>query len=186
MKSHEWHQSFYSLLLTEIKDQDELVRLQNAAIVLLQNGTYSTGSDCFFPGDTIDVEDLLPRIDARVYTQGKNTSQRSNSRKFLEEIGVRTVGAFELVESILKKRYRSVVIVPDKRTHELDLNRFIALVNEDPSKANIFQGYKLFERADGAWVEPDAIFLDRPFRDTGLSSYFATDKTVRIGLLSQW
>src|SRR5207244_1336321 len=104
-KPPEWHQRLYSLLYAEFSPQGACRRFKDLKIVRLSDGSYGAGSECFFPGAGVEHDDVLPRVDAAVYTSGKSKLQQENARKFLAEIGVREVGEAEQVEAILKQRY---------------------------------------------------------------------------------
>ncbi len=163
-----WHQQLYSLLHAEIGPHAGDWRFKDLRVVRLGDGNYSVGSKCFFPSDGIEHDEVLPRVDARVYTSGKSKTQQENARKFLEEIGVREVGEEEQIEAILNRRYTNANVKPKKR----DLKRFIALVEKDSSKARLFADYFIFEGNDGNWHKPIGVFLDQPFMDTGLRFYY--------------
>jgi hypothetical protein len=167
-KPVEWHQTLYSLLYTELSPPVRSQRLKALRIVRLSNGHYSAGNKCFFPGEGIELDEVLLRVDAGTYTSGKNKTQQDSARKLLEEIGVRNVGEAEQVEAILRHRYINAKLQPKKQ----DLERFIALVERDPSKAGLFANYFIFQGKDGLWRKPDGVFLDQPFMDTGLSAYY--------------
>jgi hypothetical protein len=167
-KSTDWHQQLYSLLYKELEPEGDLDRLNDAQLVRLNDGSYSAGIECFFPSDAWFDDDVLLRVDSDVYTCGKSKVQQANARKFLEEIGVREVGEAEQVEAILVKRYCSEEVVPDAK----DLERFIELVEKEPSKAKIFKDYQIFRRVDGKWGKPSQVYLDVPYVETHLAAYY--------------
>ena len=111
--------------------------------------TTASAVNCFFPSEGVEHDEVLPRVDARVYTSGKNKTQQENAKKFLEEIGVRDVGEAEQIEAILKQRYTN----PNVKPKSQDLKRFIALVEKDSSKANLFREYFIFEGNDGSMAQ---------------------------------
>jgi hypothetical protein len=167
-QSVEWHQRFYSLLSAELSTTYELSRVVKSRIVRLAGGTYGIGSECFFPGDGLEEDEVLPRVAIGVYTSGKGKAQQENARKFLESIGVREVGEKEQVEALLNQRYTAAELKPRKQ----DLLRFISLVEKDPSSVKLFADYYIFERKDGKWGKPAQVFLDEPFLNTGLQAYY--------------
>ena len=167
-KPLEWHQRLYSLLSAELSPSGGCRHLKGRSIVRLSNGEYSVGSNCFFPSDGVEHDDVLPRVDSGVYTAGKSKPQQLNAKKFLEEIGVREVGEAEQVEAILKQRYTRDNFKPKKQ----ELKRFITLVETEPKRARLFADYFIFEGQDGKWHQPDGIFVDLPFMETGLSAYY--------------
>ncbi|MDO9012003.1 MAG: hypothetical protein Q7U78_09395 [Gallionella sp.] len=173
-KSVEWHQEMYALLYTDYllnagwQKDSRINNLKKLRIIRLSNNDYSISAQCFFPNDGIEQNDVLPRVDIRTYTAGKKKGQQESAKKFLEEIGVREVGEAEQVEAILKQRYTKINRKPSKK----DLKRFIALLEKEPDKANLFTSYFIFESQDGKWGQPCQIFLDQPFMDTGLNAYY--------------
>jgi hypothetical protein len=167
-KPMDWHQKLYSLLYVELSPDGGCRGLAGLKLVRLSDGSYSVGSKCFFPSDRDQQDDALPRVDVGAYTSGKSKTQQENARKLLEEIGVRKVGEAEQIEAILKQRYTSAASKPNKQ----DLKRFIALTENDPTKASLFGNYFIFEGKDTKWRKPSGVFLDQPFVDTGLSAYY--------------
>ena len=71
----------------QITDQWKLL-----SIVRLSEGSYACGSGCFFPGKGLASDDVLPRVDARVYSSGKDRGQRQMAKRFLIDVGVRGRG----------------------------------------------------------------------------------------------
>ncbi len=169
-----WFQELYSLLYADYlsnagwKKDGCIKMLKSLRIVCLSDGNFSVGTKCFFPSDDVEHDEVLPRVEAGVFTSGKSKVQQENAKKFLGEIGVREVGEAEQVEAILKKRYTKTNLTPRKK----DLKRFVALVEKEPDKAKLFSNYHIFECKDEKWRRPSWVFLDQPFMDTGLSAYY--------------
>ena len=90
----------------------------------------------------------------------------------LIEIGVRDVGEAEQVEAILKQRYTRPAEVPDEKTYQKDLRRFVSLVEKEPDKAKLFSDYFIFNCKGDQWCHPSGVFLDNPFMETGLAAYY--------------
>ena len=168
MKTDEWHQKCYALLYKELVPYDDFSRLKELRIVRLENGQYSVGRKCFFGREGEKPYEEFPEVEIGVYTAGKDKAEQESARKLLEAIGVRHVGEGELVEGVLKKRYCADALQPSLE----DMERFVALVEREPSRATLFRDYYIFQRADGYWGRPDQVFLDAPFLDTGLSTYY--------------
>lgn len=165
--SIEWHQQFYALLY---KDTDEdLFRPRDLKIICIGNGNYDIGSKCFFPMEGNDAADELLYVDASVYSSGKSKQQQDDARQLLKRAGVREAGETELVDSILKQRYTKENFKPKKQ----DINRFIKLVEMKPDQAKLFGDYFIFEVSKGSWQKPKHIFLDQPYKDTGLNSWYS-------------
>lgn len=185
-KPLDWHQRLYSLLSEHFarRDYPGLFYAKSFKIVRLSDGGYSTGSRCFFPGDGVEHDDVMPRVARGVYMSGKNEQQQKGARAFLEEIGVREIGEAQQVEAILQQRYCGASPKPKKT----DLKRFVALVEDDRKQAEIFSGYFIFECADGLWRQPQRVFLDNLFLDTGLSAYYDAieDSSPKKALASRY
>lgn len=167
-KPIEWHQEFYALLNKELADDSQLKQLEDMQIVRLGTGAYSIGGQCFFPTATVEHDDKFPRVAKGVYSSGKSAAQQEEARDLLESIGVREVGENEQVEAILKERYGKTNFTPKIE----DLPRWVALVEKDAESAKLFRDYFILQRDDGKWGTPGAVFLDKPFLDTGLSTYY--------------
>jgi hypothetical protein len=170
-----WHQQMYALLRAEISATPEYKRkhaveqLKKLRLVRLSDDNYSLGTECYFAGEGIKHDELLPRVAAGAYSSGKSKTQQAEAKKLLEEIGVREVGEKEQVEAILKQRYTAESFQPKMK----DLTRFIALVESDPQQAKLFADYFIFKRADGKWGQPGQTYVDGPLLDTGLSAYYS-------------
>lgn len=173
-KPVDWFQELYSLLYADYLSsagwkKDGCIKvLKSLRIVRLSNGNFSVGTKCFFPGDGVEHDEVLPRVEASVFTSGKSKVQKENAKRFLGEIGVREVGEAEQVEAILKQRYTKANLTPKKT----DLKRFVALVEKEPDKAKLFSNCHILERKDEKWGTPSQVFIDEPFMDTGLSAYY--------------
>lgn len=175
-KSIEWHQQMYALFFRELKGRRELGALKDATIIRLGTGEYSNGS-CFFPDDRIEHDEVLPRVDRRVYSSGKSKMQQEEARRFLDEVGVREVGEREQIEATLKTRYTSEAEIPNNKTYFSDLSRFIALVEKEPDCNELFQEYYIFKSAPETWHTPNEIYLDAPFLETDLHEYYPLVET---------
>jgi len=181
-KTDGWHQQLYLLLgdflsnapsspYYEARNRKE--KLAEICIVRLSDGTYSVGCECYFPSDGVEHDDLIPRVAKGVYTSGKNEEHKKKAKDFLEKIGVRELGEVEQVEAILKSRYSQAAADNNTFNPELkELNRFIALVEKDSSQANLFIEHFIFKLADGDWGKPCQAYLDSPFLETGLTTYY--------------
>jgi hypothetical protein len=168
-KSSEWHQQLYSFLLKEDHSNGYFWSLKNASIIRLSNGTYSKANDCYFPDETDEWDENLPRVDRKVFTSGKSKLEQESAKKLLEALGVRQVGEAEEIEAILKKRY----VRGNLKPLAADLNRFVALFEKDPNKAALFKPYLIFETTkDGHWNVASEFYIDAPYMDTGLDAWY--------------
>lgn len=168
----EWHQQMYSTLYKELNEDNDFYRLEYVRIVRLRDGSYSIGKSCYFPGNGVEHDETLPRVNSQTYLSGKKKTQQATARMFLEKIGVREVGETEEIEGILKSRYTYEANIPNKETYFKDLRRFIKLVEQNPTKAGKFEGFDIFKRADDMWSKPSQVYLDSPYLRTGLSVYY--------------
>ena len=169
-KPDEWHQKLYALLHREW--DGGIHQLKYLCIVRLSTNEYMVGSECYFPAEDVREDSILPRVAIGTYTSGRNRTDQIGARNFLESIGVREVGEFEEVESILKQRYSEEATAPSKRVYVKDLRRFISLVEGDPKTDTVFSDYWIFEREDGKWARPDQVYLDSPYFETELRMFF--------------
>lgn len=172
-KPQDWHQALYALLYSELASTSSLSRIKKCRFVRLFGGSYSTGNLCFFPDEGNQYDEALPRVDIAIYSSGKSQNQQQNAKKFLEEIGVRTVGEAEQVSAILDHRYTREVAIANDRAYLKDLRRFISLVEKEPSRATMFHNYFIFECEDEHWRQPSQVYLDQPFLKTGLGTFYA-------------
>jgi hypothetical protein len=187
-KPLEWHQKLYAALYRELEPEDELDRVAELCLARISTGEYLVGADAYFPAGDITNDPLLPRVALETYTSGTNKKEQDSARKLLEAIGVREVGEAEQVQVILQQRYSRESELPDSHTHEADLKRFVALIEEDPSCATLFSDFFIFERVDGEWGQPDEVYLDSPFLNTGLKSYYDAlgEESQRAALASRY
>ena len=176
-KSDEWHQRLYALLgdflsnapsypryvATERKD-----KLSNLRIICCSDDEYRVGSECYFPSDGIEYDELMPRVAKGIYSSGNNKQEQEKARKFLEDIRVREVGEVEQIEAILKQRYSKGSIKP----LEQDIERFIGLIEKELEHASLFSEYYIFKLENEKWGKPRIVFLDAPYLKTGLRVYY--------------
>lgn len=172
-----WHQRLYALLHRNPETAFLSLVRGTARIVRLSDGNYSTGKNCYFPDESLAPNAHLPTVDPAVYTSGKNESQQSDARQFLISAGVTEIGERQLVKAILDEHYsyQSTVKPPTKaarKTHLKHLARFIALNHEDPDSENLFSGHRFLIGEDGNWHNPEELFLDMPYLETGLNGYY--------------
>ena len=170
-KPVEWHRALYALFYREL--EDKLHRFDDICIVRRLDGEYGTGSESYFP--TLETrEDLIhPRVAEDTYAGGGTKTEQTRARAFLEGIGVREVGPHEQVETILKQRYTDTAAERPWATYEADLQRFVALIEENRNARFLFSDYHVFQQEDGQWNRPGGVYLDAPFLKTGLTEYFA-------------
>lgn len=169
-KSPEWLQQCYVLLHDETVQSGLLRKLKSLKIVRLRDGFFGVAAHCFFEND--HTGDGMPTVDPLVYSSGKSKPQQEKAKNFLSDLGVRELGEAEEVELILKARYTKEAAIPDDKTYQRDLKRFVALVKQQPEKARLFANYYIFLGDDDQWHTPDGIYLDQPYKQTDLSAYY--------------
>jgi len=174
-KSVKWHQNFYSLLYDVFTNYNSFIRTYNydmlnkMKIVRLSDGNYSVGSECYFPTDDVEHDDVLPRVDKRIYETGKEKNPNLKPRDFLEKIGVSDVDEEEEMKGLLKSKYRW----PNTSGHTIkDLSKFINFLDKFPANADIFSMFYILKDIYGNWRKPSEIFIDMPSFKTGLSLYY--------------
>lgn len=166
-KAAPWHQKLYALLSQEVEDL--LHDFQDVFFVRCRGNNYCRSSDCYLPVAGKDYGDELSLVDERVFTSGNSISQQGDSRNFLRSIGIREVSEAVYIEDVLRQRYGRWSSKPSDK----DMERFVALVEAEPSAARLFANYQIFQIEDGRWLKSSEIFLDQPFIATGLSAWYA-------------
>ena len=170
-KPNEWNRALYALLNREF--QDELHRFDDLCITRISDGDYRRGKEAYFPTSETQDDLILPRVAEDTYAGGGTTAEQTHARAFLEGIGVREVGELQQIEAILDRRYTDPARVPPWDIHESDLRRFIALVEKDRGTSSLFKDYFIFQGPDRLWSRPGSLYLDTPYLETGLQSYYA-------------
>ena len=169
-KPADWHRTLYALLNRGMAEHLDL--FQDVCIVRRSDGEYGTGSECYFPTPETREDPIHPRVDENTYAGDGSRTEQTHARAFLEGIGVREIGEYQEVEAILRHRYADPACTASWKIHESDLRRFIALMDEDKAASSLFEEYVIFQGADGQWYRPNGIYLDAPYLDTGLATYY--------------
>ncbi|EIN00412.1 hypothetical protein WQE_15316 [Paraburkholderia hospita] len=189
-KSDEWHQRLYAMLFKLLEDDGDFSVLEDAKIVRLSDGSYSRADGVFFPSGPATPDDPFPRVAASVLSSGSRKAQQVHARKLLEELGVREVGEAEEIEQILANRYAKGSKFPADDIYVADLRRFVTFLEAKPAEARRFQGAFVFKvKADKpSWATAAAVYLDRPFKETGLRAYHdkIPDRAQKRYPLSEW
>ena len=192
-KPDEWHQDLYGFLgdfLSHAPSSPLYVarerkdKLSNLCVVRCSDGEYRTSSECHFLDNGVEsnVErEKAPRekfhyVAKEVYSSGQNKHQQQKSREFLEKIGVCEVDEVERTKAILKQRYEDPDTMIPSELHEEDIKRFIAFVEKEPTKADLFKNYHIFNTTDGEGCTVNWVFLDSPYLETDLSTYYEDSK----------
>ena len=194
----QWHQDLYVLLSDFLSSapsspfyiaRERKEKLSNLCIVRCSDDEYRVGSECHFPNDDVKSEpqeenaqqEEFHYVAKGVYSSGQNKNQQKKARAFLEDIGVCEVDEAERIKTILRQRYEDPDTVIPSKLHEEDMKRFISLVESNPDKVSLFEGYnifntfEIFNTSGGNWPTP-LIFLDSPYLETGLQVYYEDDE----------
>lgn len=193
----------FSIRWNYIEGQQYRTILEKLRIVRCSDGIHRSGRECHFLNDDaepdVDLfsdalaleeetqlqiqdedghEEHFYYVAKGVYSSGQNNDRQKKAHEFLETIRVREVDEAERIKMILKQRYARESIKP----READLERFIKLVETDPIKAELFKSYPIFQNDRDLdnkrwWASPEKIFLDSPYLDTGLTTYYEAIKT---------
>ena len=179
-KPAEWFQSFYAFLInnvvSEYDEEFDYLRPDCWRILRLSSGELASSVHCYFPN--AEATRLgIQVIDNATYTSGKNKSQQKKARKFLESVGVSDVGETEEITHVLMTRYGNESGEVDDLTHATDLKKFWEYLSKHPMDKEMFSGFKIFRNYSEDWSEPWNIYIDQPFKLTGLSSYYRKFKT---------
>ena len=191
-KPNEWHQDLYVLLGDFLLrspssrpyiERERREKLSNLRIVCCNDGEYRTGSECHFLDDVeFEIEKENAQLEEfhyvakGVYSSGQNRNQQQKAREFLQKIEVCELDEGERVKAILRQRYEDSDTEISPKLHEEDMERFIALVEKEPDKAVLFKGYYIFNTTGGEGYTANWVFLDSPYLETGLSTYYEDNK----------
>lgn len=183
-KDEKWHQRLYAFL------SDDAYRFSEFCIVRCQDSQYRTGEECHFLIDDVKYKpqagetqhEHFHYVAKEVYLSGKNKNQQEKAREFLKDIGVCEVDEAERIKAILRQRYEDPDTEIPTKLHEEDMKKFIALVEKEPDRVDLFEDYHIFrtvgwESFDRCpYHEASIIFLDSPYLETGLNACYEDDE----------
>lgn len=184
-KPDDWHQLLYATLYSYCEEPISSNRplrivkyehLHDSKIVRLANGGHQSAQHVYFATGPIAADDHFPRVSESVLTVGTRKVQQENARKFLEKIGVRTPGEADELTLILRQRYAKGSTRPSDEIYLADLRRFISYAEKNPDDYQQFSDAFILRisKADSDkiwWATAAAVYLDSPFKGTGLSAY---------------
>lgn len=184
-KSDNWLLRFYALL-GEASEYGGLSPNSdlNLIRVLHEDTVEHVGvSEAFLPPtDAIELPSDVRLVKLETYNAGRSDAQKASARKFLESAGVRVFDTREVVKRKLEK-YNKRPARYLKNQYIQDIQLFIEYSKSD---AGILVWYKKYPflrgvTADGEeqWCKPQELYLDRPYRDTGLQNLFE-DQTISL------
>ena len=189
-KTDEWHQLFYATLYGFLAEDEDFSDLEDTKIVRLNDGSYSRADKVYFPSDHSPPSDPFPRVSGSVITAGSRKALQADARKFLEALGVREVGEAEEISLILTRRYANESDIPEDEVYLADLRLFIGFLERNPAERGLFRNsYVLRTKSDDElWCLPQSVYIDQPFKETGLRSFHeAIPTSVRKKYaLSDW
>ena len=165
-----WHQRLYALLFQELGGERCRITFAATVIVRTEDGGYRKGSESFFHNADIAGDPQFPCVDHDILKEGERKEDIDNARQFLRAIGVRDVGEAERVEALLRSRYS-----PGEHFQPSvdDIGRFVKLVESQPKTAALFKDRCIFKLVTGKWGTPSHVWLDSPYKTTGLDSWYA-------------
>ena len=171
-KSADWLQRMYAMFAREPETEDELYQLTSCRVVKLTDGSFSTGDKCYFADEQRRYTDVVPCVDPEILEVGSSKQRKKAARKFLEELNVEEIGEHQLVEALLEKEYSSTNRPIKEKEYLNHLRRFMKFAKDDPQASSLLKNYMLFVGADGTWHKAEEIYLDSPYKDTGISDYY--------------
>jgi hypothetical protein len=171
-KSTKWHSKFYALIFAEVGSRGGH-SIPGLQIVLTQQGEYACGRDCYYPDEQSELHSNVTNVSSKILDHKEGKEQSDLVKRFLDLAGVRELGEGEKIELILKERYTSPQQseLVSQKLHLSDLNRFIKFLKEFPEEDDLFSRAYIFDTADG-WKKSKDIFLDEPFVQTNLRSFY--------------
>lgn len=189
-KDEKWHQGLYEMLFDFINAspkfpynaaKERINTIKCLSLVRCRDGTYRKGSECFFPGDRIEHVDKFPRVEKGLLFANKEEIKKVSD--FLVMVGVREVDEKAEIEYILKERYSQEAVDKEQFAPELtDITKFISYAEEHPDDIEMFQGHYIFKLECGEWGNPDQVYIDAPFIDTGLREWFEAQDDTKSAL----
>lgn len=189
-KSHKWHLDLYELLggYLDPKVPNNAARVASIGLVRISDGTYRKGKECYFPTEEVQHDKKFPRVAKNIYHSGKG----ENVHRFLEAIGVREVDEKVKIEALLNTYYASEESKrPNRKDYYKHLRQCMRFLDQNPEEKSLFNGY-CFLMVDGEegvkWRNPETVYMDAPFVDTGLRTYHKTigAKTGKLPLSRQY
>ena len=98
--------------------------------------------------------------------------QRAKAKKFLKEVGVKEIGEEEEIKILLNSRYKNPTEPVDLSTNTKDIKAFMEYLEKNSSFINTLSEYNIFICSNGKMKAAKNIFIDTPFKKTGVASYF--------------
>lgn len=168
LKENAWMQQLYRYL------EPHSHQFKQTALVRLNDGSHVQASKAYFPSDGIVNDKDFPRVCRATYESDHAKEDDKLALKFLKAIDVQEVTEKHKIELLIKKW---TIKKPTDDEYLRYLQQFINYVKD--SGTSIFNGKCIFwgDTKDGKtdWCAAKQLFIDSPFRDTGISSWFADE-----------
>lgn len=170
-KPIEWFQELY-VLLNRSNEEVPPEKLKPICFIKCGDGALRRAGDCYFPDPKGDQDPNFPCMAAAIL------DTKPKLKEFFLSVGVREADEFAKIEQMLKRHYwrqdASAPSILPSEDHFKDIERFAEFAVADPKRAaQLFKDYKVFHTADGVWAKPSQVFLDAPYKDTGLSVFYS-------------
>ena len=176
LKDSAWLKNFYLFLYDAMVRQDVSGSLCSGWEILRSpEGKYMTGKDYFFPS-SVHASDQISFLPEELLEYTPEFKQLT-LREFYQKIGVRLLGEREEIELILKEYYRTMNLAV---SHEMHLDHVERIIRYWKSNGNdIFPVLKntrfLLNASETLLCLPKSLYLDNPYKDTGLEAMFADE-----------
>lgn len=189
-KPFDWLQALYAHLFKFCDENEHFYCLKQVYFIPLASSEWGTAEMAYFStGQWID-SDPHDRIDERVLNAGTKKSQQEEARRFLECLGVREPNEKDDLIHILQTRYKEQAAKPTDVEYLSDLEKMISFLESNPHSKEIFIGARIFRIASLTtdWACADKVFLDEPFRRTGLNFLYklTIDQKIMRWPLDSW
>lgn len=176
-KDAAWLRSLYVLIAAQFGRLDYRRRqVRDWAIVRTESGRLLRGGNVFMPveGSPVrGVETLANEI-----LRSANQNDQESLKEFLEIAGVESVGERQYLAAILEENYtdrgEGTIEVPEADLHLEHIKRFVAW-HQAGEDCEFFVSYWfLLDPSRDQVFQPDQVYVDQPFRETGLRHVVAT------------
>lgn len=183
-KEDAWILRLYVLLGEACEDHDQHIDTDELKIVrvLSKEGIdHLVSSEVFFPpvDDDVASSSISSFVKPEVYSTKGTERQKTFAKSFLKYIGVKTLNKEVLIDKMLDK-YEPLVRVQINQEYFKDLRQFISYWKVNPHHISKFKNKVFLLNHDKKWCKADSLYLDIPFRETGLSGYEEVHKKDAI------
>lgn len=171
-KKDSWLQKMYAMM-SQLQSgyNDPEVEYTEACFVRLSDGSLSSGNGCYFIDET-DQGMNLPVVEKKTYSSGKIVKEQEDAKRFLTWIGVKELDEEAIIKNLLQTKYQ----IQSKGQTKRDLERFISFIKTKRGDSSLFRDsyvLKVKTKTGNAWLRPRDIFLDLPFKKTGLKAFYS-------------